>query len=201
MRDVTTGLSETSRRALAHIRGRTRTGRFACRLWDVSEADWAAALAELREAGYSIQWTRGAVADDPTVTGGWVLVGERRGQRRRAHHGSLRHGQAVMAQTSNATEREDRDHSMTGYSDIQTDDRVLLQFTGCRLPRKLSGTWATVMRGPIPGSDRIKIRADSETDYPRKIEVSEIREVRRHGRVIAKRVQRPSAFPLERVNA
>ena len=81
--------------------------------------------------------------------------------------------------------------------EIQRGDRVLLQFTGAMVPRKLSGTWATVDRGPIPGSDRIKVRADSETDYPRNIEVAEIREIVRSGRTIARRVQRPAMFPLE----
>jgi len=81
----------------------------------------------------------------------------------------------------------------------QPGDRVLLQFTGERLPRKLSGTWATVDRGPMPGSHRIKVRADSETDYPRKIELAEIREIAPDGRTIARRVHRPGAFPLETV--
>lgn len=66
-------LSELARRALAHIRGRTVSGRFACRLWDVSQTAWDAALSELRAAGYQIDYTHGTVADDPTVTGGWVL--------------------------------------------------------------------------------------------------------------------------------
>jgi hypothetical protein len=34
---------------------------------------WQAALEELRHAGYSVAWTYGQVADDPTVTGGYVL--------------------------------------------------------------------------------------------------------------------------------
>ena len=65
-------MTPNATRALAHITGRTRTGRFACRLWNMSEADWQAALAELREAGHRIDWKFGTVADDPTVTGGWV---------------------------------------------------------------------------------------------------------------------------------
>ena len=82
---------------------------------------------------------------------------------------------------------------------IKPADRVLLQFTGERVPRKLSGTWATVDRGPIPGSARITARADSETDYPRNIELGEVREVMRDGRTIARRVQHPGAFPLQAV--
>jgi hypothetical protein len=66
-------MSDNARRALAHITGRTRTGRFACRLWELSAVDWKAALDELRADGRRIEWTFGTVADDPTVTGGWVL--------------------------------------------------------------------------------------------------------------------------------
>ncbi len=68
--------SDPSRRVLAHIRGRTITGRFATRLWNMSEREWDAALSELRAAGYDIRWTLGTVADEPTVTGGYVLAGE-----------------------------------------------------------------------------------------------------------------------------
>ena len=81
--------------------------------------------------------------------------------------------------------------------EIEPGDRVLLQFTGERLPRKLSNTWATVDRGPIPGSSRVRVRADSETDYHRQIELAEIREIVRDGGTTARRVQRPGAFPLE----
>jgi hypothetical protein len=69
------GLSWPARRALAHIRARTVTGRFACPLYDMPAGVWAAALYELRRAGYAIVWTYGQVADDPTVTGGYVLAG------------------------------------------------------------------------------------------------------------------------------
>ena len=68
-------ISEDAKRALAHIRGRTRSGRFACRLWDYTDDEWDAALSEIRAAGYSIRWTYGTVADDLAVRGGWVLVG------------------------------------------------------------------------------------------------------------------------------
>ena len=81
---------------------------------------------------------------------------------------------------------------------VPKTNRVLLQFTGERLPRKLANTWATVDRGPIPAfSSRVKVRADSETNYPRNIELGEIRASVRDGRTIATRVQRPGAFPLE----
>lgn len=66
-------LSEDARLALGHIRCRTRTGRFACRLWNMEPGRWGRALNEIRAAGYRIEWTHGTVADDPTVTGGWVL--------------------------------------------------------------------------------------------------------------------------------
>jgi hypothetical protein len=67
------GLSAPAQRVLGHIRGRTLTGRFACQLWDMPTPTWQAALEELRHAGYSVAWTYGQVADDPTVTGGYVL--------------------------------------------------------------------------------------------------------------------------------
>jgi hypothetical protein len=67
------GLSDPARRILAHIRGRTITGRFACPLWNVPITTWQSALEELRHAGYRIAWTSGQVQDDPAVTGGYVL--------------------------------------------------------------------------------------------------------------------------------
>ena len=67
-------LSESAQRTLNHITGRTRQGDFACRLWDMPEEEWQLALGELDRAGYRIVWTRGTVADEPTVTGGWVLT-------------------------------------------------------------------------------------------------------------------------------
>lgn len=72
------GLSRPARRVLAHIRGRTITGRFACPLYDMPTHIWDSALDEVRQGGYAIAWTYGQVADDPAVTGGYVLA---------AHHG------------------------------------------------------------------------------------------------------------------
>ncbi|MGO9973431.1 MAG: hypothetical protein ACLP01_11615 [Solirubrobacteraceae bacterium] len=60
-------------RAFAHITGRARQGAFASRLWKWSEERWTAAIAPLQDNGL-IRWTLGTVADDPTVTGGWVLA-------------------------------------------------------------------------------------------------------------------------------
>jgi hypothetical protein len=72
-------LSGPARRALAHIRARTITGRFACPLYDMPPDVWDAALQELREADYRMVWTHGQVADDPTVTGGHVLAAQHEG--------------------------------------------------------------------------------------------------------------------------
>lgn len=44
--------TQAARRALAHIRARTITGRFACPLYDMPTRTWDGALAELRQAGY-----------------------------------------------------------------------------------------------------------------------------------------------------
>ena len=66
-------LSANATRALAHIKGRTITGRFANQLYDMSQPAWRDALEELRAAGHRIEWVSGRVADDPTVTGGYVL--------------------------------------------------------------------------------------------------------------------------------
>ena len=66
-------LSANARCALAHIKGPTITGRFANRLYDMSQPAWRGALEELRAAGHRIEWVSGRVADDPTVTGGYVL--------------------------------------------------------------------------------------------------------------------------------
>lgn len=74
MHDTNPKLGADARRALAHIHARTVTGRFACRLYDMNESAWTAALAELRSAGYDIQWTLGTVADDPTLNGGYTLA-------------------------------------------------------------------------------------------------------------------------------
>jgi hypothetical protein len=67
-------LGSAARRALAHISARTITGRFASRLYDMPADVWDSALDELRRAGHGIEWTFGQVADDPTVTGRYVLV-------------------------------------------------------------------------------------------------------------------------------
>ena len=67
-------LGSAARRALAHISARTITGRFASRLYDMPADVSDSALDELRRAGHGIEWTFGQVADDPTVTGGYVRV-------------------------------------------------------------------------------------------------------------------------------
>ena len=66
-------LSANATRALAHIKAPTITGRFANQLYGMSQPAWRDALEELRAAGRRIEWTHGTVADDPTVTGGYVL--------------------------------------------------------------------------------------------------------------------------------
>lgn len=60
-------------RALGHIRGRTRSGRFAACIYNWDEKRWQAALTRLRAAGHTIVWTAGFVADEPTIGGGWVI--------------------------------------------------------------------------------------------------------------------------------
>lgn len=62
------------RRALAHILGRTRQGAFACRLWDWDERRWLASVSRLSDE-YPIRWVFGRVADEPSVTGGYVIDG------------------------------------------------------------------------------------------------------------------------------
>jgi hypothetical protein len=69
-------LSGAARRALAHIRARTITGRFAYPLYDMPPHVWDAALDELRAGGYQIVWTHGHVADESTVTGGYILAAQ-----------------------------------------------------------------------------------------------------------------------------
>lgn len=64
---------EDTRRALAHITGRTRQGSFANQLWNWTAERWAAAITPLERDGV-ITRTLGTIADDPTVTGGWVLA-------------------------------------------------------------------------------------------------------------------------------
>jgi hypothetical protein len=67
-------LSVDATRALAHIRGRTVSGKFAHQLYDMPDERWQTALDELRRSGYRIEWTHSTIADDPTVTGGWRLA-------------------------------------------------------------------------------------------------------------------------------
>ena len=60
-------LSESARLALAHIRARTRQGKFASGLYWMPASEWQAALEELRAAGQAIVWVYGTVrgrADD-----------------------------------------------------------------------------------------------------------------------------------------
>jgi hypothetical protein len=66
-------LSLTTRRVLAHNRGRTVAGRLACPLWNMPPSTCQSALDELEHAGYQIAWTYGQVQDEPTVTGGYIL--------------------------------------------------------------------------------------------------------------------------------
>lgn len=61
------------RRALAHIRGRTTMGKFAAGLYDWSDERWTGAINGLTAAGYPVQQVHGTIADDPTVTRGWVF--------------------------------------------------------------------------------------------------------------------------------
>ena len=71
------GYSDDTRRALAHIEGRTTSGLFANQLYYFSDKRWEAAIEPLRRDGV-IEWTHGTVADDPPVTGGWVLAERQR---------------------------------------------------------------------------------------------------------------------------
>ena len=64
---------EDTRRALAHITGRTRQGFFAAGLYDWSAERWAAAVEPLERAGI-VESAIATAADDPTVTRGWVLL-------------------------------------------------------------------------------------------------------------------------------
>jgi hypothetical protein len=65
--------SEDTRRALAHIRGRTQQGSFAAPLYDWSPERWAAAVEPLEQAGM-VESATARSADDPTVSRGWVLA-------------------------------------------------------------------------------------------------------------------------------
>ncbi len=64
---------EDTRRALAHITGRTRQGSFAAGLYDWSAERWAAAVEPLERAGI-VESAIATAADDLTVTRGWVLA-------------------------------------------------------------------------------------------------------------------------------
>jgi hypothetical protein len=68
--------STDAQRAFAHITGRSRQGAFASQLWNWSDERWLAALDVLRCDQQLIRWSYGTVADDPTVTGGWILAQE-----------------------------------------------------------------------------------------------------------------------------
>ena len=77
-------LSESARLALAHIRARTRQGKFASGLYWMPASEWHAALEELRAAGQAIVWVYGTVADEPTIRGGWILDEHRTAERETA---------------------------------------------------------------------------------------------------------------------
>lgn len=66
-------LTDDERRVLAHITGRTRSGGFANQFYDWDAGRWDRALGYLTAVGYVIRWVHGTVADDPTVTGGYVI--------------------------------------------------------------------------------------------------------------------------------
>jgi hypothetical protein len=67
-------LTGDDRRALAHICGRTTMGKFASGLHGWSGDRWRVAVDRLRSAGFPIRQVCGVVADDPAVTGGWVIA-------------------------------------------------------------------------------------------------------------------------------
>jgi hypothetical protein len=64
---------EDTRRALAHITGRTRQGSFAAPLYNWPAARWAAAIEPLERVGI-VKSGIATAADDPTVARGWVLA-------------------------------------------------------------------------------------------------------------------------------
>jgi len=74
-------LSESARLALAHIRARTRQGKFASGLYWMQASEWHQALEELRASGQAIMWVYGTVADEPTIRGGWILHEDRTAER------------------------------------------------------------------------------------------------------------------------
>ncbi len=65
--------SEDTRRALAHIRGRTQQGSFGAPLYDWAPERWAAAVEPLEQAGM-VESAIARSADDPAVSRGWVLA-------------------------------------------------------------------------------------------------------------------------------
>jgi hypothetical protein len=73
---MTTELSPNGKLVLGHIRGRTLNGGFASRIYNMWESDWEEALDEIRSAGYALTWVNGTVADEPSITGGWVLASQ-----------------------------------------------------------------------------------------------------------------------------
>jgi len=103
--EQTCQLSPAAARVLSHITARTITGRFAARLYDMPRELWDEALDELRRAGQRIEWIYGQVADDPTVTGGYILV--------EVHH-------AGVAQTASVVSKSDRPDPIgrPGSSDV-----------------------------------------------------------------------------------
>jgi hypothetical protein len=66
-------LSHNAQLALGHIRGRTRSGRFASGHYQMTDEQWTAAVAELEAHGDQVRWKFGTVGDDPRVNGGWVI--------------------------------------------------------------------------------------------------------------------------------
>ena len=74
-------LSESARLALAHIRARTRQGKFASGLYWIQASELHQALEELRASGQAIMWVYGTVADEPTIRGGWSLDQHRTAER------------------------------------------------------------------------------------------------------------------------
>jgi hypothetical protein len=71
--EPTENLTSDDQHALAHIRGRTTMGKFASGLYDWNSDRWKTAIDNLTSASYPIRYVHGTVADDPSVTGGWVL--------------------------------------------------------------------------------------------------------------------------------
>ncbi len=115
-------------RAFAHITGRTRQGAFAAPLWNWSEERWTTAIAPLQD-NRLIRWTLGTVADDPTVTGGWVLarsaaqLDDGRTSPARLLAASLRSARAEQEPTINIATTTDTGHY--GSHDVTPREREL----------------------------------------------------------------------------